>query len=314
MFMINLYKEAFPQLEGYISNFNLTSPPNQLRNSGVPPNYPQPQISNRSENQNSSKSTGRFHHTKNKNSEWNTNNEVVIEKDSWENEEPNCIRVSSQETLSFRNNERQEWSKINETNSLTNFFSCTSGKEVEGKDAYLHYLATREILKQINVNSSNKAQSVIKFKHTSSKVSFWDPEFASEQKIELLEQINVELVWKMKKKIVQNIFIVYRTKVHDSFKEWKNLLFKDELQRLKYRVVLNWISNKDRSLLRNAIQQLKRNWSSWKMNEEIKWKVMQRWKKTLIFKVFKINRVSASSFNIITYHRNKDRKIGRVVQ
>lgn len=123
MFMINLYKEAFPQLEGYISNYNLTTPKNIGRSSGVPPYAPQPQISHRSENQNSSKSTGRFHHTKNRDSEANTNTEVVIDKDQQENDELNYMRVSSQETLSFRNNEKHECSKINEGYSLTNFFS-----------------------------------------------------------------------------------------------------------------------------------------------------------------------------------------------
>lgn len=132
LFMINLYKEAFPQLEGYISKYTLATPQNNSRASGIPPYAPQSQISNRSDNQNSSKSTGRFHHTKNRDSESNTVADVIIEKDQNENDESNYMRVSSQETLSFRNNDKHECSKINEGYSLTNFFSWTSGREAEG--------------------------------------------------------------------------------------------------------------------------------------------------------------------------------------
>lgn len=197
-FLINLYKEAFPQLEGYISSYKIMSASRRSLYEGIPCQYTHDSNTHRSDTQHSNKSTGRFRY-KNEYQDSAVNNEVVIDQDRAEYEHKEMLQVSSQETLSFRSKDKQNFSKNTDNQYATNF-SWTSGKDVESKQMFGMCLGTRKILKQIDENRQGNWQNRYSSQYYVSTDSFCDPAFVIEPKepSERLSNITAKVVWRTK--------------------------------------------------------------------------------------------------------------------
>lgn len=134
-FMINLYKEAYPQLDTYISNYNpMVGSRQGLYESISRPPHQEKYGNPLSDRQNSTKSTGRFR-GRTDGVDYNPHNEDMliqeVNRDPYEG--MNQVHFNSQDTLSFRDGNNPPSGYHSKNQSSSNFFSNPDGREVQSK-------------------------------------------------------------------------------------------------------------------------------------------------------------------------------------
>ena len=97
---------------------------------------------------------------------------------------------------------------------------------------------------------------------------------------------------RFKKQIITALIEKYKFEMEKCFEKWKQECSYTEENRLRNQVLGNIITSQNNSIKRHAINQFKYQCRQNRITEKLNILAMQRWKKKLIFKVFKLIRVS----------------------
>lgn len=129
--------------------------------------------------------------------------------------------------------------------------------------------------------------------------SFCDPAYATEP---TREENNIavhrrtpsasmaRLVWRFKKRAAAAIYEKYRYKIQEAFEIWKSTIQSKEHLVLRNEVLRSVILSRDHQILRDSLAKIKHHCRNQKLKEAVSIKLMERWRKRFVFKVFKILR------------------------
>ncbi|CAI2379514.1 unnamed protein product [Moneuplotes crassus] len=280
-FMINLYHRVYPQLDNYVSRYEISQEKSPKKQEIV-----------NTEAYESTKSTGRFKLRNDLNEisspRYSHKQESYFEtKDNYSN---NGEGHQAQEMLKFKGQD-DSCGVIQEHEVEGNDFSNISTLEPPNANEFTHHLGNEKY--HTTQNRYDADINIID--------SFCEPEFTQEASRPPSDftlhrrspsHSMAQMIWRLKKRAAGAIFERYRFEMKHAFDKWRTFCDQKEIEDLRKHKLSRIIFSKHKYPLRAAMNKLKLHCKDQIVTEQVNKTLVNRWRKRYVFKVFKILRNS----------------------